>query len=199
LGSYKYIKRAKYGKVNTLLNKKLESVEWGEFKLDDLFEVNSSKKIYHANEINKIFSQQVSNSFPYVVRTTQNNGIRGYIIADELYTNDKNTLTFAQDTFSVFYQKEKYFTGNKVKVLKAKFENKNERIMQYLTASFQKSLNSFTWGLSSTVETILQTKIQLPTKNNKPDFEFMEIFIAKLEAERIAELEAYLLASGLKD
>ena len=41
--------------------------------------------------------------------------------------------------------------------------------------------------------------ISLPTKDGKVDFEFMESFIAELEAERIAKLEAYLLASGLKD
>ena len=41
--------------------------------------------------------------------------------------------------------------------------------------------------------------IQLPTKNNKIDFEFMESFIAQIEAERIEKLEAYLEVSGLKD
>jgi len=161
--------------------------------------VLSSKNIYHASEIETIFDNRVDGSHPYVVRTTQNNGIRGYIIENELYANEENTLSFAQDTFSVFYQKEKYFTGNKVKVLKAKFENQCERIMQYLTASFQKSLHTFTWGIGSTVETIGQIKIQLPTKNNEIDFEFMESFIAQLEAERVAELEAYLLATGLND
>ncbi len=199
MGSDKYFKKRYRGKVDTPLNKKLESVEWGEYILDDLFEINSSKKIFHANEINQIFHEQVNNSFPYVVRTTQNNGIRGYIIKDEIYANEKNTLSFAQDTFSVFYQKEKYFTGNKVKILKAKFENSTEQVMQYLTASFQKSLNSSTWGLGSTVETIAKTKIQLPIKNKKIDFEFMESFITELEKEQVAKLEAYLLASGLKD
>jgi len=177
----------------------LDCVEWGEYKLEDLFEVLSSKNIFHANEIDNIFNNQVSGSYPYVVRTTQNNGVRGYIIEDELYANDENTLSFAQDTFSVFYQKQKYFTGNKVKVLKAKYENQNERIMQYLTASFQKALNTFTWGIGSTVETIAKTKIQLPTKNGKIDFDFMESFIAQLEAEHIAELEVYLAATGLKE
>jgi hypothetical protein len=42
-------------------------------------------------------------------------------------------------------------------------------------------------------------KIQLPTKNGEIDFEFMESFIAELEAERIAKLEAYLTVTGLKD
>lgn len=41
--------------------------------------------------------------------------------------------------------------------------------------------------------------ISLPTKNGEIDFAFMESFIAELEAERIAELEAYLKASGLND
>lgn len=177
----------------------LKSVEWGEFRLGDLFEVKSSKKIYHANQINKIFDRYVENSFPYIVRTTQNNGLRGYIVEDINFLNDKNTLSFAQDTFSVFYQKEKYFTGNKVKILEPKFKKQNEQIMQYLTASFQKSLNTFTWGFGSTIETIIEIKIQLPTKNNKIDFNFMEDFITKLENEKIQELDAYLKASNLKD
>jgi hypothetical protein len=52
-----------------------------------------------------------------------------------------------------------------------------------------------------------KTKLQLPVKNGVIDFDFMERFIAELEAERIAELEAeriaeleaYLQAAGLKD
>lgn len=41
--------------------------------------------------------------------------------------------------------------------------------------------------------------ISLPTKNGEIDFEFMESFMAELEAERIGELEAYLSATRLKD
>jgi len=165
-----------------------------------LFNIHSSKKIYHANQIENIFNEQVANSLPYVVRTTQNNGVRGYIIDVEKFANEENTLSFAQDTFSVFYQKQKYFTGNKVKVLKAKFKNNSEKIMQYLTASFQKSLSKSSWGLGSTIETIKNTKIQLPiTPQGKIDFKFMENFIEELEAYHIEELEAYLVATGLKD
>ena len=43
------------------------------------------------------------------------------------------------------------------------------------------------------------TIIKLPTHNGEIDFLFMESFIAELEAERIAELEAYLTTTGLKD
>ncbi|GAA8743417.1 hypothetical protein HpDR98_06990 [Helicobacter pylori] len=77
---------------------------WQSFRLGDLFEVLPSKKIYHANTI-KIHDTQIENSYPYVVRTATNNGIKGFIIDDPTFTNEKNTLSFAQDTFTVFYQK----------------------------------------------------------------------------------------------
>ena len=59
----------------------------------------------------------------------------------------------------------------------------------------------YTYGnqLSSSKLKYEDFKIHLPVKGGKIDFEFMESFIAELEAERIAELEAYLLATGLKD
>lgn len=47
-------------------------------------------------------------------------------------------------------------------------------------------------------ETFLNTTINLPINaKNKIDFEFMESFIAELEAERVVELSAYLKVSGL--
>ena len=48
-----------------------------------------------------------------------------------------------------------------------------------------------------TLDNVKKQVIQLPTKNSEIDFDFMESFIAELEAERIAELSAYLKVSGL--
>lgn len=46
-------------------------------------------------------------------------------------------------------------------------------------------------------QVFLSTKIQLPTHNNgEIDFDFMESFVAELEAQRVAELSAYLTVSG---
>lgn len=42
-------------------------------------------------------------------------------------------------------------------------------------------------------------QIQLPHKDGKIAFDYMERWIAELEAERIAELEAYLMVTGLSD
>lgn len=47
---------------------------------------------------------------------------------------------------------------------------------------------------------IKDISVQLPIgKNGKIDFDFMEAFVAELEAQRVAELEAYLTVTGLND
>ncbi|WP_181325308.1 restriction endonuclease subunit S [Helicobacter pylori] len=195
------------------LSSQLNAIKWGEFKLGDLFEVLSSKKIYHANTI-KIHDTQIESSYPYVVRATTNNGIKGFIIDDPTLTNEKNTLSFAQDTFTVFYQKQPYFTGNKVKILKPKFAFKSPKILHFISAILQFILKPLTWGLGSTTESIAEFKFSLPLKptaNTQTlddiDFPFMEKFIAELEQCRLAELEqcrlaelqAYLKAAGLSN
>ncbi|MFP6133687.1 restriction endonuclease subunit S [Helicobacter pylori] len=195
------------------LNSQLNAIKWGEFRLGDLFEVLPSKKIYHANTI-KIHDTQIENSYPYVVRAATNNGIKGFIIDDPTFTNEKNTLSFAQDTFTVFYQKQPYFTGNKVKILKPKFAFKSPKILHFISAILQFILKPLTWGLGSTTESIAEFKFSLPLKPTAKtqtlediDFDFMEKFIAELEqcrlAEleqcRLAELEAYLKATGLEN
>ncbi len=187
------------------LSSQLNAIKWGEFRLGDLFEVLSSKKIYHANTI-KIHDTQIENSYPYVVRATANNGIKGFIINDPIFTNEKNTLSFAQDTFTVFYQKQPYFTGNKVKVLKPKFAFKSPKILHFISAILQFILKPLTWGLCSTTESIAEFKFSLPLKPTAKtqtlegiDFNFMEKFIAELEQCRLAELEAYLKAAGLEN
>ncbi|MFT2635512.1 restriction endonuclease subunit S [Helicobacter pylori] len=187
------------------LSSQLNAIKWGEFKLGDLFEVLSSKKIYHANTI-KIHDTQIENSYPYVVRAATNNGIKGFIIDDPTFANEKNTLSFAQDTFTVFYQKQPYFTGNKVKILKPKFAFKSPKILYFISAILQFILKPLTWGLGSTTESIAEFKFSLPLKptaNTQAlkdiDFHFMEKFIAELEQCRLAELEAYLKATGLSN
>lgn len=205
MGSIEYFEKQRRGgrspgKIDASLNEKLRRVKWGEYKLGELFEICSSKKIFHANELPEIYESKVSGSFPYVVRSTQNNGVKGYIKENYDYANDGGTLSFAQDTFSVFYQKEKYFTGNKVKILKPLFNVKNENVLIFIVAGCNNSLKALSWGMGSTVETIENFIIQLPqTENGEIDFEFMETFVAELQFRRVAELEAYLSATGLKD
>ncbi|MGL2837587.1 restriction endonuclease subunit S [Helicobacter pylori] len=173
---------------------------WQHFKLGDLFEVLSSKKIYHANTI-KIHDTQIENSYPYVVRAATNNGIKGFIVDDLTFTNEKNTLSFAQDTFTVFYQKQPYFTGNKVKVLKPKFAFKSPKILHFISAILQFILKPLTWGLGSTTESIAEFKFSLPLKPttntqtlDDVDFHFMRTLINAMMKQTIQGVAQYCSA-----
>ena len=169
-----------------------------------MFEVKASKKRFDANKVEILENK----GFPYVVRTALNNGMKGFLNEDKQYLNEGNTISFGQDTATMFYQKQPYFTGDKIKVLKFRNDKFNEKNAQFFISLMTKVFSVFSWGSSSfNVKIIENQKISLPTKNGEIDFAFMECFISQLEAFRLSQLEAfrlsqleaYLLATGLKD
>lgn len=175
----------------------MKNVKWEEFRIGDVFEVNSSKKRFDANKVQIL----KSGKFPYVVRMGSNNGQKGFIDEDEIYLNEGNTISFGQDTATMFYQKTPYFTGDKIKILKAKNIKFNSLNAPFFISTMKRSFNSFSWGGSSfSVKIIKNQTITLPiSKNGKIDFDFMERFVAELEAERINKLDNYLLENGLNN
>lgn len=181
------------GKIEASLNEKLQAVKWGEYKLGDLFDVDSYTKRFDANKV--VIKEK--GEYPYIVRTSINNGQKGYIDEDHQYLNKGNTIAFGQDTATMFYQEKPYFTGDKIKVLKPKLGRFNKSNAQFFLVAMRKPFELFSWGTSSyNVEIIKKQRIVLPVKDDKIDFDFMESFVAELEAQRVAELSAYLTVSG---
>ncbi|WP_406823295.1 restriction endonuclease subunit S [Mesomycoplasma hyopneumoniae] len=145
----------------------------------------------------------------YVVRQSKNNGIKGYIHENLQFLNPANTISFAQDTFLSFVQKQKYFTGNNVKVLKYKGKNKiKQKSLMFIAIAIQKVIAKLSWGINSSKESILKTKFLLPIDDQKQiNFDFIEKFVVliekiivkELKAAHMAELKAYLLATGFEE
>lgn len=167
------------------------------FKLGDLFEISTPKKRFDANKVNIL----KSGVYPYIVRTGSCNGQKGFINESEDYLNEGNTISFGQDTATMFYQEKPYFTGDKIKILTAKFDGFNKYNAWFFMSSMKKGFYSFSWGTSSfSVDIIKEQKLNLPVINDGLiDFGFINYFVAELGAERIAELEVYLAVAGLKD
>lgn len=148
-----------------------------ELKVSDIFNVCSSKKRFDANKV-KILTK----GYPYVVRTSNNNGIKGYLNEDINYLNEGNTISFGQDTATMFYQENPYFTGDKIKILKSKFKNFNKYSSQYFIGAMSKSFSSFSWGSSSFSEKVInEQKIFVKIKDNRIDFEYMETLILAIQ------------------
>ncbi len=181
--------------MNASLNEKLKTVKWGEFKLVDLFDVLPYKKRFDANKVSLV----ENGGHPYIVRQSTDNGKKGNIDESVSFLNPGNTISFGQDTATMFYQEVPYFTSDKIKILKPKDAEFSKKNAQFFLSSMRKTFSSFAWGSSRfNVETLKEQLIMLPiTNHGKIDFTFMESFIADLEEERVAKLSTFLTVSGL--
>lgn len=167
-----------------------ENVRTDTFKLGDLFDVLTTKKRFDANKVTLL----KNGGHPYVVRTSLNNGQRGRIKAESKYLNDGNTISLGQDTATIFYQPEPYFTGDKIKVLKPKFEGLNRHAAQYMMTVMRKAFLGFSWGSTSfNVSLLKDVDVELPvTEDGKPDVAFMTKYIKVIEKLTVQEVRQKL-------
>ena len=174
----------------------MQNVEWGEFNIIDIFDVKNTKNILSRDIIEN------SGETPYLCASTENNAVSSYISFDEQYLEKGNCVFIGGKTFVVSYQEKDFYSNDSHNlVLYLKNDKKRNKVCQlFLAACINRSLgHKYSWGDSISNNKIQKDKVSLPIKNGKIDFEFMESFIVEMEAERIAKLEAYLLATGLKD
>lgn len=179
------------GKINASLNNKLQAVKWGEYKLVDLFTSQNGDFDIQKTHIN--------NKGTYVVTAgIINNGILGRTdVKAKVFK--KNTITI--DMFgNTFYRQFDYklVTHARVFSLTPKFLI-TERQGLFLANSFRFLSSKFGFDNMCSWEKIKSATIQLPCKDDKIDFNFMECFIAELETQRVEELRTYLKINGFKN
>ena len=140
-----------------------------------MFEILSYKQRFDANKVTLV----ENGGHPYIVRQSSDNGQKGFIDEDEIYLNEGNTISFGQDTATMYYQEEPYFTGDKIKILKPKLERFNKDNAQFFLATMRRSFSNFAWGTSSFSVDVIQNQIvTLPIKNHT-DSEKLTLFQEK--------------------
>ncbi|WP_290770662.1 restriction endonuclease subunit S [Anaerofustis sp.] len=169
----------------------MANVEWGEYRIGNLFESSNGDFDIQKNHIN--------NKGEYVITSgLTNNGVLGKTDVKAKIFN-KGTITI--DMFGcAFYRNYDYkmVTHARVFFLKPNIDISENQCM-FLSISLQYLKNYFGYENMCSWSRIKDMTIKLPTKNNQIDFNFMESFVSELKAQRVAELEAYLIASGLDD
>ena len=179
----------------------LQEVEWGEFKVSDLFDIQNTNS----------FNTDVlvpGNEYDYVTRTSLNQGVlqeTGFVNLENI--NSAGTWSLGLLQMDFFYRQKPWYAGQFVRKIIPKIEL-TEKSIVFFTALLNKLKKRLLSVLVRDVDNIFLTSaISLPIKNNDIDFSFIDKFIAELEAERLAELEAerlaeleaYLSVTGLKD
>ena len=159
-----------------------------------LFDVSSPKMKFDANKI------AFGGKYRYVARTSQNNGIKGYIDEDTAFLNDGKTISFGQDTATIFYQELPYFTGDKIKILTLLNGCLNNRSACFFLGAMRKAFENFQWGVDSFDEEILkEICVFVPMSHGEVDFNYMEEYIGLLKSEYVAKINSFLEKYSLKD
>ena len=140
--------------------------------------------------------------YDYITRTSINQGIlktTGFVNDENVNSEGNWSLGLLQMDF--FYRRKPWYAGQFVRKILPKFEISSESVILF----FSTLLNGLKRKLLTVLvrdvdETFLNSTIQVPIKDNGDvNWEFITEFVAELEAQRIAELKAYLQVSGLDD
>ncbi len=168
-----------------------------------MFEKIDTKKLkYKTSELPDI--PQGDYILPALTAGIQNQGLNNYVPYDgaTVLNNVISISANGANTGATFYQSKEFTVLQDAYAIKWVFNGDVPTDAQYLflAGAVSKTIyGNYEWTNKAGWERIKNDVIQLPTRNGAIDFDFMETFIAELEAQRIAELEAYLTAAGLKD
>ena len=184
--------------MNASLNEKLGTVKWGEFKYKEVF-----NRIEQGRRLKK--DDQIDGTIPFVMSGTTNAGVVNYI-SNPVASFPKNAITI--DIFgNTFYRNYAFGAGDDTGVYWNDATAYSSNAMLFFAVAMQKSMmGRFSYGKKLRSSQSEDFTMHLPvTDDGVIDFDFMESFIAELEAERVAELEAervaelssYLTVSGL--
>ena len=139
-------------------------------------------------------------TLPVLTAGIENQGLNNYAPRDNA-TILKNVISISANganTGATFYQNKEFTVLQDAYAISFKEELPNDNQYLFLTGAIAKSIyGNFAWTDKAGWEKVKKEFIQLPTKDGKIDFEFMDACIRELEEERIRELSAYLTVSGL--
>lgn len=170
-----------------------------------MFEFEAIKQAKSQKEIP---TDNTESGVPYIVQSMFNNMFSRTVNKKWLIDHDEapvsgNRIVLGVTLPAVSYQQREFGASQ---VITAKADWLNEQNGIFISVAISKLMYQFSYNSKPGLQIYKDMVIQLPTKNGKIDFEFMEIFIAdleaehiaELEAERITELEAYFSATGLQ-
>ncbi len=179
-----------------LSNKELEvlesydSVEWGEYRIGDLFEIKPTKSYKVTNT--DLFDE--NGHIPVVTNSSANNGITGY--TNKPFTEEGNIITYSDTTTadSIFYQPDKFVGYSHIQGLyPIDYPNDwNKNSLLFFVSAFRSvSKGKFSYGNKFNRKIASEMNAILPTKNGKIDFDFMKTYISAITKLAIKDVVKY--------
>lgn len=163
--------------------------EWTPFRIDEIF------KTYTGGDL--IVNEVQEGDIPVISHTAENNGIKIYSshIEGRKLFNHRKTISLAdRGTFFAALQLKDFYIGTRVKALEFLDGEHSPEVLQFFVTIINYEQFRFCYGRNCT-NGLDKLTIKIPTKNNKPDYEYMELFIKSLQIE-VKDIPDYFLNEG---
>lgn len=150
----------------------LNRLKWKSFLISELFEITGSRTTpkQDLEDIGK-------GKYPFVTTQASNNGVENFY--DE-YTEEGNVLTIDSAVIGFCsYQSFKFTASDHVEKLVPKFKMNKYHAM-FLVTILNLEQYRYNYGRKASQTRLKEIPIQLPSRDNKPDFEFMENYIKSI-------------------
>ena len=155
---------------------KIDTSNWKEFVLPDLFEICGSITT-QKKELDLDSERSEEKPYPYITTAATNNGISGW---SSTYTEKGNVITVDSAVLGVaFYQKFNFTASDHVEKLIPKFEM-NENIGKFIAAvlNVNARIIGYAYEEKRSQTAMKKEKIKLPAINKLvPDFEKLAEYI----------------------
>ncbi|PUD16125.1 type II restriction endonuclease [Helicobacter pylori] len=193
------------------LNSQLNAIKWGEFRLGDLFEKIIIKPLpYQTAQLPK--EKTPTHELPALTAGILNQGLNNFV-PKENATILKNVISISANganTGATFYQPHEFCVLQDAYAIEFIGDKKlNDKEYLFFVCAISKVIynnSKYEWTNKAGWNKVKNELISLPLKPTAKtqtlkdiDFHFMEKFIAELEQCRLAELQAYLKATGLEN
>ncbi len=160
-------------------DKEIDIINWGIFRLSNLFEKVYKAKAHVKGELQ--FLEFPSDEYiPFITRTESNNGCDCYVLMDDVEKYEEgNAIIIGDTTATIFYQKNKFATGDHIVVCRAPWIN--EYTALFLKTVIEKDRYRYSYGRAFKMDLIKETFVRLPIKENgEVNFEYIESYIKSL-------------------
>lgn len=159
---------------------KLDTISWKEFILGDYFEIKKGKRLTSKDQIN--------GNTPYIGAINSNNGITNYIGQPPIHDGNTISLSYNGSVGEAFYQPNPFWATDDVNVLYFKAQDDvvfNKYIALFICSILKKEKYRYSYGRKWVLKNMKKTVIKLPSKNDLPDWEYMESYIKSLNYKPI--------------
>lgn len=156
----------------------LETEDWKDFRVGDLF-----AKIYkaeaHVKADCECFDSVQKGSIRFISRTEENNGCDCYVVNSGLTgIEEGQAIVIGDTTATCSYQTVPFVCGDHIVICRADWINTYTAL--FIVTLIKREQYKYSYGRAFKMQLISETKIKLPAKGGKPDWEYMENYIKSL-------------------